>query len=185
MNEIRKVINWAQQAPTSTSITAGSSPVIQQPKSSPGRHRQQQTPLAAADPADEGCSSHSDSSSGKRSSDTAAAGQLSSGLPLMLESDEVGLLSGSASLLGAKHASEQSSGSERRASAPGDGMVSLSVGGSSKGKSSSISTPRRRGGKGHKAEADVGATDAGLQDSSCDYQDGLYFEDSKGEMDTR
>lgn len=197
MNEIRKVINWAQQAPTTTVSTAAStgSPLVQRPNSRHERHhRQQQLPFSAAGPdmpavdaSDEGYGSRRRSSS---SGGSTTGCQLSAGLPgspgpeclpLMLETDELGVLAGSASLLGAKRPSDQ--GSEGRPSTSGDGVVSVTVAGSSRTKSSSASHPGRQAGRSQVTDLDVSAADGGLRDGSCDYQDGLYTEDSKGDID--
>lgn len=198
MNEIRKVINWAQQAPTPTMGAAAStsSPHIERPSSHHGRqHRQQQLPIGTAGPnlpavdtAEEGYGSRS-SSSGGRTSDNVSNCHLSAGLPgplgtdclpLMLEAGEGGMLAGSASLLGAKRRSDQ--GSEGMSSTSGDGMVSVAVAGISRAKLGSASHTGRHAGR-QVSDLDVNVTDAGLRDSSCDYQDGLYTEDSKGDVD--
>lgn len=196
MNEIRKVINWAQQAPT-PAIAASGSPLIERPRSSHGKqHRQQQLALTAggpdgaADTSDEGSSSSSDG----RAFGSPANGQLSSGLPgphgpdclpLMLEPDDGAMLSGTASLLGGNRISEHSSASEGRRSTNDDGMVSASLSNGSKAKSSRSSNVGKHGSKLRGPEVDVSATDAGLQHDGFDYQDGLpYAEDSKGDIDT-
>jgi hypothetical protein len=195
MNEIRKVINWAQQAPATSAATT--------PTGHQARQRQQQQPfspsaavagemsLAAEDNfVDDGYGSAllggSSSSSRSRGASAAGAGlpgPQNDGLPLMLEDVQLSMAGA------ARKRSSDGAGSCRGSIGDGDGMVSVTAG------SGGSSTGSRLRGKGSSSKAgkqwpppevDVSLSAGGLheaQEGSC-YQDAqqLYSDGSRADV---
>lgn len=210
MNEIRKVINWAQQAPAPSTLN---SPVAAH--HGRGRERQQQLPgsptaaLTAEEHfVDEGfgtapgssafagsnSSSHSSGGSSSRSrvGSGGGAGQLAPGLPgpvgdclpLMLE--EVELSMPLSSLLGAKRLSDGAGSCGGAAAAgpgDGDGLVAVTVGGGSGNRPSR--SKGSNGSKGRLPDAEVSGVGSGLheaQEGSYQEVQQLFSEESRGDV---
>jgi hypothetical protein len=198
MNEIRKVINWAQQAPASAS--AANTPTghqarqrqLQQPFS-PSASAAGEMSLAAEDNfVDDGYGTalFASSSGGSRSRGASAAGAglpgpQSDGLPLMLEDVQLSI---PASQLAARKRSSDGAGSCRGSIGDGDGMVSVTAGSGgsragSRHNSSSKGSSSKPGRQWAPPEVDVSVSVSGLheaQEGSC-YQDTqqLYSDSSR------
>ncbi|WIA12855.1 hypothetical protein OEZ85_006481 [Tetradesmus obliquus] len=204
MNEIRKVINWAQQPPATSAANT--------PTGHQARQRQQQQPfspsvagemsLAAEDTFVEdgfGTALFGGNSGGSRSKGAAAAGAglpgpQSDGLPLMLEDVQLSIPASQLSAAAARRRSSDSAGSGRGSVGDGDGMVSVTAGsggsragrrhgsGKGSGKGSSSKTDKQWA----PPEVDVSLSASGVheaQEGSC-YQDTqqLYSDGSRADI---
>jgi hypothetical protein len=193
MNEIRKVINWAQQPPATAS--AANTPTRQR------QHLQPFSPSAAAagemslaaeeNFVDDGygaalfnAAAASNRSRGASAAGAGLPGPQSDGLPLMLEDVQLSIPASQLAAAARKRSSD-GAGSSRGSVGDGDGMVSVTAGsgGSRAGGRHSSSKASRQWAP---PEVDVSVSASGLQDAqegSC-YQDAqqLYSDGSRADI---
>jgi hypothetical protein len=194
MNEIRKVINWAQQPPATAS--AANTPTRQrqhpQPFSPSAAAAAGEMSLAAEDNfVDDGygaallnAAAASNHSRGASAAGAGLPGPQSDGLPLMLEDVQLSIPASQLAAAARKRSSD-GAGSSRGSVGDGDGMVSVTA-----GSGGSRAGGRHSSGKASRQwappEVDVSVSASGLRDAqegSC-YQDAqqLYSDGSRADI---
>ncbi|KAF6254437.1 hypothetical protein COO60DRAFT_1665196 [Scenedesmus sp. NREL 46B-D3] len=200
MNEIRKVINWAQQQPAAAS--AANTPTRQR------QHKQPLSPSAGAAAGDTSLAAEdsfmsdscgtvavSGSGSGNRSRGPSAAGAglpgpQSDGMPLMLEDVELSIPASQAHGAAARKRCSDGAGSSRGSVGDGDGIVSVTAGNSGSRAGSRHSSGKGSGSKAGKQwappQVDVTAPASRpheAQEGSC-YEDmqQLYSDGSRADV---
>jgi hypothetical protein len=198
MNEIRKVINWAQQPPATASAANTPTRQRQHPQPfSPSAAAAGEMSLAAEDnfvddgygPALLSAAAASNRSRGASAAGAGLPGPQRDGLPLMLEDVQL-TIPASQIAAAARKRSSDGAGSSRGSVGEGDGVVSVTAGsgGSRAGgrHSSGKGSSSKAGRQWAPPEVDVSVSASGVHDAqegSC-YQDAqqLYSDDSRADI---